>query len=111
MLNKLSLVGIFLVFFFSTIADAGTVVVRKSSEPFDAFAVRNEVLKQHEWRELIRQQQQLIILRSLPLTCIAVNATYLYFNCGQNNYRPYQYQDQQLFIQIEPDQHHLPSSK
>jgi hypothetical protein len=88
----------------SCIVNAGTVVVRKSSEEFDAFAVRNEVLLQHEWQELIRQQQQLNILQSLPLNCISVETTYLYFQCGQHRYRPYQYQDQQLFIEVDPNQ-------
>ncbi|QDE32469.1 hypothetical protein [Shewanella polaris] len=86
---------------FSPIVAAGTVVVRKSSEPFDAFAVRDEVLQLHEWQTLLRQQQQLTILRSLPIGCISVNTAYLYYHCGQLNYRPYQYHGQQLFIQID----------
>jgi hypothetical protein len=81
---------------------AGTVVVRQSSTPFDAFAVRDSVLQQHEWQELLRQQQQIMILQSLPIGCLAVTSPFHYFSCGNQFYRLYEYQDTQLFIQIEP---------
>jgi hypothetical protein len=57
---------------------AGTVVVRQSSTPFDAFAVRDSVLQQHEWQELLRQQQQIMILQSLPIGCLAVTSPFHY---------------------------------
>ncbi|WP_418357469.1 MULTISPECIES: hypothetical protein [Shewanella] len=107
MKHCLDVVCIVCALIFSTCCYAGTIVVRKSSEPFDAFAVRDDVLQHHQWQQITRQQQQLIILQALPLDCIAVDAAYLYFHCGQQYYRPYQYQDQQLFIQIDP---HQPSS-
>ncbi|GGP45989.1 hypothetical protein [Shewanella saliphila] len=106
MTHRLGLIILIMALLMSFIAEAGTVIVRKSSQPFDAFAVRDELQQQHEWQELLRQQQQLSILQSLPLTCIAVKRAFLYFNCGQHHYRPYQYQDQQLFIEIDPTQEH-----
>ncbi len=80
-LSVMKLTGTFLCTLFSTLlwlgnAEAGQVVVRDASEPFDAFAVRDELLRQHEWQELLRSQQQLEILRSyLPyvfLTCALI---------------------------------------
>ncbi|WP_338056249.1 hypothetical protein [Shewanella pneumatophori] len=85
-----------------TSASAGQVVVRKSSEPFDAFAVRDEVQRKHQWQEALRYQQQLQILQSLPIGCLAVVAPYQHFACQGLYYRPYQYQNQQLYIQIDP---------
>ncbi|MCT8985446.1 hypothetical protein [Shewanella phaeophyticola] len=106
MTHRFGLIILIMGLFMSSVTEAGTVVVRKSSQPFDAFAVRDELQQQHEWQELLRQQQQLSILQSLPLTCIAVKGDFLYFNCGQHHYRPYQYQHQQLFIEIDPTQEH-----
>ena len=96
---------------FCAIAVAGTVEVRKSTEPFDAFAVRDEVLQQNEWKMLLSQQQQLSILRSLPINCIYVKSAYQYYHCGQLNYRPYLYHGQQLYIQIDLPQQETISQK
>ncbi|AZG75249.1 hypothetical protein EGC82_18475 [Shewanella livingstonensis] len=87
---------------FSAMSYAGTVVVRQSSTPFDAFAIRDLVLQQHQWQELLRQQQQITILQSLPVGCLTVASPFNYFSCGQQFYRPYEYQNTQLFIQIDP---------
>ncbi|QYJ89230.1 hypothetical protein [Shewanella halotolerans] len=86
---------------------AGQVVVRKSSEPFDAFAVRDKVLQDFEWRESLRLQQQIEILQSLPLGCVLFKLPYAYYRCGVRFYRPYLYQTegenpQQLYIQVDP---------
>lgn len=80
---------------------AGEVVVHKSSEKFDPFAVRDEILKQHQWQESLRQQQQLDILKSLPAGCLPLSEPYLYYECGAKYYRPYEHQNQQLFIQVD----------
>ncbi|WP_372847447.1 hypothetical protein [Shewanella sp. Scap07] len=82
---------------------AGQVVVRKSSEPFDAFAVRDQVKQQHEWQEALRYQQQIQILQSLPLGCVFLPIRY--YRCGHIYYRPYQYQQQDVYIQVDPPQH------
>ncbi|QYJ83254.1 MULTISPECIES: hypothetical protein [Shewanella] len=86
---------------------AGQVVVRKSSEPFDAFAVRDKVQQDFEWRESLRLQQQIQILQSLPLGCVLFKSPYAYYRCGASFYRPYLYQTegldpQQLYIQVDP---------
>lgn len=86
---------------------AGQVVVRKSSEPFDAFAVRDKVQQDFAWRESLRMQQQIKILQSLPLGCVMFKLPYAYYRCGANFYRPYQYRDEgkatrQLYIQVDP---------
>ncbi|WP_144212838.1 hypothetical protein [Shewanella donghaensis] len=89
----------------SFIADAGKVVVRKSSEPFDAFAVRDQVQQDHQWQEMLRMQQQIQILQALPIGCLPIAVPYRYFNCSGRAYRPYSYQDQEVFIQIDsPEQ-------
>lgn len=86
-----------------TMADAGQVVVRKSTDPeFDAFAVRDEVLKQHDWQEALRRQEQLQILQSLPLGCLMLPTPYRYYSCGGLFYRPYQQGENTLYIQIDP---------
>ncbi|OBT06975.1 MULTISPECIES: hypothetical protein [Shewanella] len=86
----------------TTLSHAGKVVVRKSSEPFDAFAVRDAVQQDHQWQEMLRMQQQIQILQALPLGCLAVAVPYHYYNCAGSMYRPYMHQNQELFIQIDP---------
>ncbi|WP_394205090.1 hypothetical protein [Shewanella waksmanii] len=83
---------------------AGQVVVRKSSEPFDAFAVRDQVQQLHEWQEALRYQQQIQILQALPVGCILMPIHY--FRCGQRYYRPYHYQQQDVYIQVDPPKSH-----
>lgn len=94
---------------FGVMSHAGTVVVRQSSTPFDAFAVRDQLLQQHQWQELLRQQQQVTILQSLPIGCLAIASPFNYFSCGQQFYRPYDYQDTQVFIQIDPPLNEIPA--
>ncbi|ABZ75465.1 conserved hypothetical protein [Shewanella halifaxensis HAW-EB4] len=77
-------------------------MVRKSSEPFDAFAVRDEVQRLHEWREALRYQQQIQILQSLPFGCVPFAVPYRYFSCHGLFYRPYGFHNKELFIQIDP---------
>ena len=80
---------------------AGQVVVRKSSEPFDAFAVRDQVLLEHEWKEALRMQQQIQILQALPTACTPFARPYVYYRCGDVFYRPYHYQNKALYIQVD----------
>lgn len=100
MAKLLSLVSLFCLL--STTVFAGQVVVRKSSEPFDAFAVRDEVKRKHQWREALRYQQQIQILQSLPIGCLVVTTPYRHFACQGLYYRPYDYHEQQVYIQIDP---------
>ncbi|NRD72583.1 hypothetical protein HQQ94_04855 [Shewanella sp. VB17] len=88
-------------FYFSPIAFSGQIVVRKSSEPFDAFAVRDEVLREYEWKEALRMQQQIDILQSLPLNCIPFRSPYHYYHCNGLFYRPYLYENKELYIQVD----------
>ncbi len=81
--------------------NAGQVVVRKSSEPFDAFAVRDQVLLENEWKEVLRMQQQIQILQALPASCIPFARPYIYYRCGGAFYRPYHYQNKELYIQVD----------
>lgn len=85
----------------STFASAGKIVVRKSSEPFDAFAVRDQVLREHEWQESLRMQQQIQILQSLPIGCVLVARPYAYYSCQGQFYRPYEYKNQDVYIQVD----------
>lgn len=83
--------------------EAGQVVVRKSTdEPFDAFAVRDQVLLEHEWQEALRMQQQIQILQSLPLGCVLVAHPYRYYRCRGQYFRPYDYQGGEVYIQVDP---------
>jgi hypothetical protein len=83
---------------------AGTVVVRKSTEPFDAFALRDELAKQHEWQQALAQQAQLNIIRSLPVGCLTLITPYPYYSCDARFYRPYLHSGEALYIQIpNPD--------
>ncbi|GIU51422.1 hypothetical protein [Shewanella sp. KT0246] len=82
-------------------AQAGKVVVRKASEPFDAFAIRDQVQQEHQWQEMLRMQQQIQILQALPVGCLPIAVPYHYFNCSGNAYRPYPYQGKEVFIQID----------
>ncbi|MEE1675331.1 hypothetical protein SNR37_000656 [Agarivorans aestuarii] len=83
-------------------AVGGPIIVQKSSDPnkVDAFELKKELLEQHLWQEQMRNEAQLHWLRELPVGCVftAVGD----YQCGLNWYRPYRYQQQQLYIQI-PD--------
>lgn len=81
---------------------AGQVIVTRSSEPFDAFAVRDQVLKDFEWQESLRRQEQIQILQALPIGCVVVIKPYRHFSCGESAYRPYQYQQRELYIKVDP---------
>ncbi|MDR9764633.1 hypothetical protein RJP56_01005 [Shewanella baltica] len=85
----------------SVSALAGEVIVNRSSESVDAFVVRDQVLKDFEWQESLRRQQQIQILQALPLGCITVMKPYRYFTCGEHNYRPYHYQQRELYIEVD----------
>ncbi|MEC4728963.1 hypothetical protein HWQ46_25960 [Shewanella sp. D64] len=80
---------------------AGQVVVRKSSEPFDAFAVRDQVLLDHEWKQALRMQQQIQILQVLPAACIPFSRPYIYYLCNGLSYRPYHYKNKELYIKVD----------
>ncbi|QFU21511.1 hypothetical protein FM038_004680 [Shewanella eurypsychrophilus] len=90
-----------LLFVLPSYVDAGQVVVRKSSEPFDAFAVRDQVLREHEWQEALRMQQQIQILQALPVGCILMARPYAYYSCQGSFYRPYQYKNKDVYIQVD----------
>lgn len=96
--------------FFVAVVHSGQVIVRKSSEPFNAFAVRDQVLKDHQWQEMLRMQQQINILQALPTGCVAILNPYHHFSCGGSYYRPYAYPSAQssadeVYIQIDPPSH------
>jgi len=80
---------------------AGQVVVTRSSEPFDAFAVRDQVLKDFEWQESLRRQEQIQILQALPIGCVLMTKPYRHFSCGESTYRPYQHQQRELYIKVD----------
>ncbi|MCL1059558.1 hypothetical protein L2729_16425 [Shewanella gelidimarina] len=103
-MNKVFSISLLLLFTTSLPAAAGQVVVRKSSEPFDAFAVRDQVLADHEWQEALRFQQQIQILQALPMGCLPVAIPYRHFTCRGQFYRPYEYQNKHLYIEIEQPQ-------
>ena len=100
-MSKVTSISLLLLWCMSFSVVSGQVVVRKSSEPFDAFAVRDQVRAQHEWQEALRYQHQIQILQALPIGCLAVAMPYRYFSCAGHFYRPYNYQNQQLYIEID----------
>jgi len=85
-----------------SLAMAGVVVVRTPNEPFDAFAVRDQLLRDHQWQQILRMQQQLHILRSLPFGCVLAHHPFDYYSCAGSFYRPYSYGNEDLYIQIDP---------
>ncbi|MEZ9819742.1 hypothetical protein AB4238_03800 [Shewanella sp. 10N.286.45.A1] len=100
-MKKIINTGLLLLCFSSFSAVSGQVVVRKSSEPFDAFAVRDQVLLEHDWQQALRFQRQIQILQALPIGCLPITVPYRHFTCGAQFYRPYRYQDKQLYIEID----------
>ncbi|MBV7314659.1 hypothetical protein [Shewanella sp. NIFS-20-20] len=91
---------------------AGTVIVRDSREPFDAFAVRDAFKEQKAWQQTLANEQQIRILQALPVSCILVPSPRPEprhqghggrdYQCGQHYYRPFQYQGRELYIGISP---------
>lgn len=101
-LNLLMLASLLMVLTCST--SAGQVVVRTTDEPFDAFAVRDELARQHEWQEALRAERQLEILERLPLGCIIRPTPYRHFLCDGVFYRPYPWQGKEVFISVPSPQ-------
>lgn len=95
---------VFLGGFFSLPVLAGEVVVTRSSEHFDAFAVRDQVLKDFEWQESLRRQEQIQILQALPIGCVPQMRPYRYYTCGEYSYRPYDYQQSEVYIKVDNPQ-------
>ncbi|MBT1444307.1 hypothetical protein KJI95_07180 [Shewanella sp. JM162201] len=81
-------------------AGAGQVVVRTTDEPFDAFAVRDELARQHEWQEALRAEQQLQVLERLPVGCLMQPTPYRHFSCNGLFYRPYPWRGKEVFIKV-----------
>jgi hypothetical protein len=96
---------IYLLFCFAlplAVASAGQIIVQKSSDEnkVDIFALKQELLQQQIWQQRLRDQAQLRWLSTLPLGCIfSPQGDY---HCGLTWYRPYRYQQQQLYIEIPP---------
>ncbi|WP_240778754.1 hypothetical protein [Shewanella sp. SNU WT4] len=96
----------------SSTAYAGKVVVHDATEPFDAFAVRNALREEKQWQQTLAFERQLKILQDLPINCVLVaprrpeprasshNSANRDYQCGQQFYRPYQYQGKELYIGI-----------
>ncbi len=84
-------------------ASAGQIIVQKSSDEdkVDVFALKNELLQQQIWQQRLRNQNQLRWLSTLPLGCVLKPQGN--YQCGFTWYRPYFYQQQQLYIEI-PEQ-------
>lgn len=90
-------------FFFSGLLWAGQVTVTKSSEPqVDVWQLKQQLHQQHLWREAMRQQQNLFWISQLPIGCLVLPKPVNYFQCGQVFYRPYLYQGEQIYIQVDP---------
>lgn len=85
-------------------AAAGPVVVRDSSDqPFDAFAVKRELMQQQAWQEALRQQQSLEWLEQLPLWCTrAPGSGASDFSCDGLYYRPFDHHGQDGYLRIDP---------
>ncbi|MCE9685530.1 hypothetical protein LZP73_04765 [Shewanella sp. AS16] len=87
-------------------AVAGQVLVHDANQALDVFAVRDAVIREQEWQEALRFQQQLQILQALPLGCVSFFHPYAYYDCAGRFYRPYrqrgQENPQQFYIQITP---------
>lgn len=87
-------------FFSLSAAQAGQIIVQKSSDPnkIDVFELKKELLEQQRWQEQLRAEAHLQWLRELPIGCVVgENGDY---QCGLVWYRPYRYRQQQLFIEV-----------
>lgn len=93
-----------LILLLSSAAGAGPVVVRNSSDPpFDAFALKRELMAQQAWQEVLRQQQSLEWLEQLPLWCTrAPGSGASDFSCDGLYYRPFHHQGHNGYLRIDP---------
>lgn len=102
----MKLINITILFVFTSIAVSAfagdRIIVRSSDEAFDAFKVRDQILKDHEWQESLRLQQQIKILEVLPLGCALFQHPFNYYACGSEFYRPYIQNNAKVFVQIDP---------
>lgn len=105
MFNHKVMIVLFLSVCIDSFAFAGDRIrVRSSDEPFDAFAVRDKLLEDHEWQESLRFQQQIKMIEALPLGCVLFQQPFRYYTCGRQFYRPYSSDNRQVFVQIDPVQ-------
>ncbi|MFB2862391.1 hypothetical protein [Aeromonas sp. MdU4] len=82
---------------------AGQVIVSKGGSGIDAFALRDQLAREHEWQEWLRFQQAIKWLEVLPVNCELVSQKEGGYRCGSDYYRPYQQQDgREIYIQGDP---------
>ncbi len=82
---------------------AGPVVHDSSDPPFDAFALKRELMQQQAWEEALRQQQSLEWLDQLPLWCTrAPGSGASDFSCDGLYYRPFSHQGRDGYLRIDP---------
>lgn len=83
-------------------AMAGSVTVTKGSEKVDAFALRDQLAREHEWQEWLRHQEALKWLEVLPVNCELVSKADGSYRCGGEWYREYKQEGKELYIRGEP---------
>lgn len=81
---------------------AGPVIVSKGGEKIDAFALRDQLAREHEWQEWLRFQQAIKWLEVLPVNCELMSQQGGGYRCGGNYYRPYQQDGREIYIQGNP---------
>ncbi|MEW7864516.1 hypothetical protein [Aeromonas diversa] len=83
-------------------AMAGSVTVTRGDQKVDAFALRDQLAREHEWQEWLRHQEALKWLEVLPVNCELVSKDDGSYRCGGEWYRQYNQDGKDIYIRGEP---------
>lgn len=86
------------------VAWAGSVTVTRGEQKIDAFALRDQLAREQEWREWLRHQEALRWLEVLPVNCELVSQSDGRYRCGGDWYREYRQNGKPLYIRGEPQE-------
>ncbi|PJG58342.1 hypothetical protein [Aeromonas cavernicola] len=90
----------------ATLAHAGPVIISKGDSSINAFALRDQLAREHEWQEWLRLQQALKWLEVLPVNCELTSQQDHSYRCGGQYYRPYRQAGKEIYIQGNPSPSH-----
>ncbi|MGB6187406.1 hypothetical protein [Aeromonas molluscorum] len=81
---------------------AGQIIITKGDQKIDAFALRDQLAREHEWQEWLRYQEALKWLEVLPVNCELSRQHGGAYRCGDDYYRAYRQNGRDLYIKGDP---------
>lgn len=93
---------------------AGYITIQKRSEMSDTtpdpWQIKQQILAENQWREWLKTEQGINLLYQLPIGCALFDlpqpryGQLPVYNCFGRFYRPYTWQNQDVFVEVVPPQ-------